>query len=62
MLIRKMRLCAGNPVNYVDLCKYFLVSTAILVAKGKSKNIEGTCAAKKGVVKIADAWVRTFGV
>ena len=28
----------------------------------KGKIIEGTCIAKKGVVKLSDAWVKTIGV
>ena len=36
-----------------------------LVAKRlgyKGKIIEGTCIAKKGVVKLSDAWVKTIGL
>ncbi len=28
----------------------------------KGKIIEGTCIAKKGVVKLSDAWVKTIGL
>ena len=28
----------------------------------KEKIIEGTCIAKKGVVKLSDAWVKTIGL
>ena len=33
-----------------------------IVYKYKEKIIEGTCIAKKGVVKLSDAWVKTIGL
>ena len=38
--------------------KLYIISRA----NYKEKIIEGTCIAKKGVVKLSDAWVKTIGL
>ena len=42
--------------------KSHLIIVYKFVYNYKGKIIEGTCIAKKGVVKLSDAWVKTIGL